>query len=261
MIVCESVVRRPDRTPPSASCERLSQLCAPGWRHVTQSSPIGGLGSFTSSISSRQIRSSSCPAKLASRRGDTRSSASTSCASQLNSELQTGAGRVPKEVSPETGVRQQPTERPFHVALTHASSPRLCQGQGSHQASCPLSRDVVGAGFARRRVNPHPNVHSANDPETIGAKLPRPRCSLWPSPCTRANAEDALMMTDRRSLLVGVALGVLVSGCGDAPPCRRSSTAAAGGPGRRRWSSATCRSPPNGSARWSGTSTRRSAPA
>jgi hypothetical protein len=43
--------------------------------------------------------------------------------SQLNSELQTGAGRVPKEVSPESGIRQQTTERPFHVALTHAFSP------------------------------------------------------------------------------------------------------------------------------------------
>jgi hypothetical protein len=40
--------------------------------------------------------------------------------SQLNSELQTGAGRVPKEVSPESGIGQQTTERPFHVALTHA---------------------------------------------------------------------------------------------------------------------------------------------
>jgi hypothetical protein len=42
---------------------------------------------------------------------------------QLNSKLQTGAGRVPKEISPESGIRQQPTERPFHVALTHAFSP------------------------------------------------------------------------------------------------------------------------------------------
>jgi hypothetical protein len=44
---------------------------------------------------------------------------------QLNSELQTGAGRVPKEVSPETRVRQQAAERPFHVTLTHASYPVL----------------------------------------------------------------------------------------------------------------------------------------
>ena len=42
--------------------------------------------------------------------------------SQLNSGLETGASRVPKEVSPETGVRQQATERSFHVSLTHASS-------------------------------------------------------------------------------------------------------------------------------------------
>jgi hypothetical protein len=42
---------------------------------------------------------------------------------QLNSELETGASRVPKEVSPETAVRQQATERSFDVSLTHASSP------------------------------------------------------------------------------------------------------------------------------------------
>ena len=95
--------------------------------------------------------------------------------------------------------------------------PRLCAWQGSHQASCP-SQGTRRCRFARGRVNPHPNVHSANDPETIGAKLrDPPRRSLWPSPCTRANAEDTLVMTDRRSLLVGVALGVLASGCGDAP--------------------------------------------
>jgi hypothetical protein len=43
--------------------------------------------------------------------------------SQLNSELETGAGRVPKEIPPEPGICQQPTERPFDVSLTHASSP------------------------------------------------------------------------------------------------------------------------------------------
>jgi hypothetical protein len=43
--------------------------------------------------------------------------------SQLNSELETGAGRVPKEISPKTGVRQQATERPFDVALAHAACP------------------------------------------------------------------------------------------------------------------------------------------
>ncbi len=51
--------------------------------------------------------------------------------SQLNSELETGAGRVPKEISPKTGVRQQATERPFDVALAHAA----CLTQGSHHAS------------------------------------------------------------------------------------------------------------------------------
>jgi hypothetical protein len=44
---------------------------------------------------------------------------------QLNSKLETGAGRVPKEVSPETRVGQQAAERPFHVTLTHATYPAL----------------------------------------------------------------------------------------------------------------------------------------
>jgi hypothetical protein len=43
--------------------------------------------------------------------------------SQLKSELDTGAGRVPKEISPETDVRQQATERSFDVALAHAGCP------------------------------------------------------------------------------------------------------------------------------------------
>jgi hypothetical protein len=42
---------------------------------------------------------------------------------QLNSELETGAGGVSKEISPETGVCQQATERPFDVALAHAARP------------------------------------------------------------------------------------------------------------------------------------------
>jgi hypothetical protein len=42
--------------------------------------------------------------------------------SQLNSEFETGACRVPKEILSEPGVRQQATERPFDVSLTHASS-------------------------------------------------------------------------------------------------------------------------------------------
>jgi hypothetical protein len=58
--------------------------------------------------------------------------------SQLNSELEACASRVPKEVSPEAVVRQQPTERSFHVSLTHASS----RTQGSHQVS-PSLDDVL----------------------------------------------------------------------------------------------------------------------
>jgi hypothetical protein len=54
--------------------------------------------------------------------------------SQLNSELETGTGRVPKEIPPETGVRQQATERSFDIALAHA----LVLTQGSHHAFCRL---------------------------------------------------------------------------------------------------------------------------
>ena len=42
---------------------------------------------------------------------------------QVNSKLETGAGRVPKEVSPEPRVGQQAAERPFYVTLTHAPVP------------------------------------------------------------------------------------------------------------------------------------------
>jgi hypothetical protein len=66
--------------------------------------------------------------------------------SQLDAELETGASRVPKEVSPETGVRQQATERSFHVSLTHASS----QTQGLRQVSSSLLTTVG--------VTPHVNV-------------------------------------------------------------------------------------------------------
>jgi hypothetical protein len=40
---------------------------------------------------------------------------------QLKSDLETGTRRIPKEVPPKTGVRQQATECPFHVPLSHGS--------------------------------------------------------------------------------------------------------------------------------------------
>ena len=43
---------------------------------------------------------------------------------QLKSELETGPGRVPEEISPKPCVRQQATERAFHVSLAHASFPQ-----------------------------------------------------------------------------------------------------------------------------------------
>jgi len=100
--------------------------------------------------------------------------------SQLNSELETRTSRVPKEVSPETGVRQQATERSFHVSLTHASSQR----QGLHQVSSSLST-TYWCDFARERVNPHLNVELRTIPETVRAKTARSTVrSRWRTPCT-----------------------------------------------------------------------------
>ena len=100
--------------------------------------------------------------------------------SQLNSELETRASRVPKEVSTEAGVRQQTTERAFHVSLTHASSYR----QGLHQVSSSLSL-TSWCDFARECVNPHLNVEPRTIPETIRAKTAKsPVRSRWRTPCT-----------------------------------------------------------------------------
>jgi hypothetical protein len=77
--------------------------------------------------------------------------------SQLNAELETGTGRIPKEIPPETGVRQQATERSFDVALAHA---RVLT-QGSHHAFCRLRAYVLCA-FARECVNTHLNVGGTN---------------------------------------------------------------------------------------------------
>jgi hypothetical protein len=85
---------------------------------------------------------------------------------QLKAELETGAGRVQKEISPKTGVRQQATERPFDVALAHALSLR----QGSHQAYSRLSEDAWCT-FARECVNPHANVVVRTSPHRPAAKL------------------------------------------------------------------------------------------
>jgi hypothetical protein len=58
---------------------------------------------------------------------------------QLNSKLETGAGRVPKEVSSETRVGQQAAERPFHVTLTHASYPALTLARIAPSVLAPLN--------------------------------------------------------------------------------------------------------------------------
>lgn len=42
---------------------------------------------------------------------------------ELDPDLEARAGRVPEEVSPETGISEQPTQRPLHVALTHVCLP------------------------------------------------------------------------------------------------------------------------------------------
>jgi hypothetical protein len=52
--------------------------------------------------------------------------------SQLDSNLETGAARIPKEVSPKPGVCQQATKCPLHVPLTHcASSSKDCTKRSS----------------------------------------------------------------------------------------------------------------------------------
>jgi hypothetical protein len=38
---------------------------------------------------------------------------------QLEAECQTGAGRIEEELVPERMVREQPTEGPLHIPLTH----------------------------------------------------------------------------------------------------------------------------------------------
>lgn len=69
---------------------------------------------------------------------------------QLKSELETGTGRVPKEIPPKTRVRQQTTERPFHVPLTHAFTP------GSTLAR--IAPSVVALLKGRVGAGSHPDV-------------------------------------------------------------------------------------------------------
>jgi hypothetical protein len=93
--------------------------------------------------------------------------------SQLNSELETGASRVPKEVAPEAGVRQQAAERSFHVSLTHAAS----QLQGLRHVSSSLSTTCWCA-LARECVNPHLNVEQRTIPQNDS----RENCEIRRSP-------------------------------------------------------------------------------
>jgi poly(hydroxyalkanoate) granule-associated protein len=107
--------------------------------------------------------------------------------SQLNSELETRASRVPKEVAPEAGVRQQAAERSFHVSLTHASS----QTQGLRHVSSSLST-TCERDFARERVNPHLNVDLRTIPETIRATIARnPRAFALAHPLHGRTVEPA----------------------------------------------------------------------
>jgi hypothetical protein len=84
---------------------------------------------------------------------------------QLKSELETGTGRVPKEIPPKTAVRQQATERAFHVSLTHASFP--------HARIAPTSFLGLRGSLVQRRTSMCESTHErggANHPETIGVK-------------------------------------------------------------------------------------------
>jgi hypothetical protein len=103
--------------------------------------------------------------------------------SQLNSELETGASGVPKEISPETSVRQQATERSFHVSLTHASPSQ----QGVGQAPFSLST-TCWCDFARECVHPHLNVELGTPPPK-GCRAKTARSVVrahWRTPCTGA---------------------------------------------------------------------------
>jgi hypothetical protein len=81
---------------------------------------------------------------------------------QLKSDLETRAGGIPKEVSPETGVRQQSAERAFHVSLAHA----LPRGKDCTTRVCSVSAKVP-CFFARQRVNPHANVEQRTTPARL----------------------------------------------------------------------------------------------
>jgi hypothetical protein len=81
---------------------------------------------------------------------------------QLNSDLKTGAGGIPKELPPKTGVRQQSAERTFHVSLAHASA----RGKDRTMRLCSVSAKA-SCFFARQCANPHANVEQRTTPTLL----------------------------------------------------------------------------------------------
>jgi hypothetical protein len=77
---------------------------------------------------------------------------------QLNSKLETGAGRVPKEVSPETRVGQQAAERPFHVTLTHAPYPALTLARIAPSVPCSSQWQLLVPPMEASGAAAHVNV-------------------------------------------------------------------------------------------------------
>src|ERR1700675_417357 len=104
---------------------------------------------------------------------------------------------------------------------------RRRSGQGSHQAGNRRRRGTTAdlpGGLVRRRTSMceftrhrgPPNARRRHRRATAGFATRW----VWPAPCTRAASEDIPVMTDRRSVLMGVVLGALLAGCGRAagPP-------------------------------------------
>ena len=73
---------------------------------------------------------------------------------QLESERETGPGRVQEEIPPEAGVRQQATERALDVQLTHAFLPVLVARKDRTQLGQPIGAVLVRFGARMCNVTP-----------------------------------------------------------------------------------------------------------
>ena len=111
---------------------------------------------------------------------------------QLDSHRETRARRVQKEIVPKAGIRQQPTQCPFHVPLTHVSSLRRreqvrpCMGEstratrsGAHFSQRSLPREAPTREMCGRAALGRFVLDPAAFDCVIGFFLPalRPECS------------------------------------------------------------------------------------